>query len=504
MANVTKNIGLSLGADICWPGCYEEIVKRLDLSIPNGEDVIKFNVERVTVEPFNLRQPSRYDVVIDRLTHWFHTSREWIKKAVLMDGLYVLNNPWSLQSMEKHSTYCAMMALGMPIPDTWMVPPRELSPDNPDIYPTLERYGRKFELAEIGEKLGYPLFMKPYDGGAWVGVTKIHNSQQLLRAYEQSGRRVMHLQRAVDPFDLFVRAIGIGPQVHIVRYDPDAPLHDRYKVDFFFVNGEEWNLLIDTCLTINAFFGWEFNSCESLRKDGVFHPIDFANACPDFQVTSLHFHFPDLVKNMIRWSLFCAATGRKKALNLDWQPFFDIAKKDLPYRERLAGYAAIARQRMEHDRFQEFCEKHLSHLDEVAWEFFGTDVAKGYVRQKVAALFPAHEVHAFTEHFFGLIQFWRKCEADRMNAVKERAAATAAEASAPEVVTTPEAVSAPEVATTPEIVETPTVETPTVETPTVETPTVETPTAAAPPPAPAAKPAASPPPKGGKGKKVKH
>ncbi|HEY8379106.1 MAG TPA: hypothetical protein VIK91_21585, partial [Nannocystis sp.] len=237
MATVTKNIGLSLGADICWPGCYEEIVKRLDLSIPHGEDVIKFHVERITVEPFNLRQPCRYDVVLDRLTHWFHTSREWIKKAVLMDGLYVLNNPWSLQSMEKHSTYCAMMALGMPIPETWMVPPREPTPDNPDVYPTMERYGRKFELKEIGEKLGYPLFMKPYDGGAWVGVTKIENPQQLQWAYEQSGRRVMHLQRAVEPFDLFVRAIGIGPQVHIVRYDPGAPLHDRYKVDFFFVNG---------------------------------------------------------------------------------------------------------------------------------------------------------------------------------------------------------------------------------------------------------------------------
>ena len=31
MANVTRKIGLSLGADICWPGCYEEIVKSLNL-----------------------------------------------------------------------------------------------------------------------------------------------------------------------------------------------------------------------------------------------------------------------------------------------------------------------------------------------------------------------------------------------------------------------------------------------------------------------------------------
>jgi hypothetical protein len=71
-----------------------------------------WQVERVTIEPFDLRQPCRYDVVLDRLTHWYPTTREWIKKAILMDGLYVLNNPWAVQSMEKHTTYCAMMAAG--------------------------------------------------------------------------------------------------------------------------------------------------------------------------------------------------------------------------------------------------------------------------------------------------------------------------------------------------------------------------------------------------------
>jgi hypothetical protein len=256
--------------------------------------------------------------------------------------------------------------------------------------------------------------MKPYDGGAWVGVTRISDGDALRRAYEQSGTRIMHLQQAVDPFDLFVRCIGVGPQVYIVRYDPDTALHDRYKVDFFFTSQEEWDLLTDMTLTINAFFGWEFNSCEALRKDGVFHPIDFANACPDFQVTSLHYHFPEMVKNMVRWSIFCAVTGRKMRQTLDWEPFYEVAARDLPFRERLAGYAAIARQRMENDRFVEFCHQHLGHLNEVTWEFFGTELARQFVRDKVAALYPAHEVEQFTEHFWGLIQFWRKTEADRL------------------------------------------------------------------------------------------
>lgn len=418
MANYTRKIGLSLGADLCWPAAYEEIVKNLKLSLPIDGDTVNFEIERVTIEPFDLKQPVKYDVVIDRLTHWYQTTREWIKKAVIMDGLYVLNNPWSLQSMEKHTSYAAMMHLGLPVPETWMVPPKEYSPDLSDAKTTLNRYARLFDLTKVGQSLGYPVFMKPYDGGAWVGVTKINNDQELKAAYEKSGQRLMHVQKAVAPFDLFVRAIGIGPQTHIVKYNPDAPLHGRYEVAFNFVDGAEYQRLTDMCLTINSFFQWEFNSCESLRQNGTFYPIDFANACPDFQVTSLHYHFPVMVKNMIKWSLFCAATKREFKPNLDWSPYYAVVKKDLSFEERLAEYTKIAHQRFETDRFVEFCDKHLAHIDEVVWEFFGTPKAKEIVRAKVAALFPAHEVDQFTDHFFGLIQFWRKTEVDRMAVAK--------------------------------------------------------------------------------------
>jgi len=43
----------------------------------------------------------------------------------------------------------------------------------------------------------------------------------------------------------------------------------------------------------------------------------------------------------------------------------------------------------------------------VALDFFGSDVAKDAVRKKVEALFPAHEVNAFTDLFFQRIQLWR-------------------------------------------------------------------------------------------------
>jgi len=384
-------------------------MSRLDLSIAQGDDTLRFDVERVSIEPFNLQRPVKYDVVIDRLTHWYQTSREWIKKAIILNDLYVYNNPWSLQSNEKQTSYAAMMRLGMPVPETWMIPPKDYNPST-DLQPTLRQYARHFDLGEIGDKISYPLFMKPYDGGAWVGVNKVDNERELRQAYEESGTLVMNLQKGIIPYDYFVRCIGLGPQTRCVNYDPSAPLHDRYGMDYNFLSPEDQSVMEDMTLTINAFFGWDFNSCEALRKEGTWYPIDFANACPDSQVTSLHFHFPWLIKSNIRWSVFCAATQRKMRANLDWAPYLKIADQDMSARERLSAYASIAREYFEADRFEEFCSVHLSHLDEVADDFFASDIVHDAVEQKVRSLFPAHEHEEFTELFWQRIQKGRASE----------------------------------------------------------------------------------------------
>ncbi|HED64144.1 MAG TPA: hypothetical protein ENJ09_01185 [Planctomycetes bacterium] len=414
-----RRIGLSLGADDCWPLCYEGILSDLDLELALGKERVRFEVERVPIVPFSLRAPQRYDLVIDRLTHWYDLSREWIKKSILLDGLYVFNNPWAVQSMEKHTSYCAMMRLGMPIPETWLIPPKEYE-DKPDLNTTLQRYAKMFELGDVGDAVGYPAFLKPFDGGGWVGVSRIENRDDLQRAYDASGKFVMHLQASVEGYERFVRCIGVGPQRRFVNYDPTAPLHARYTKEKDFLSPADELHLEKVLLTINAFFGWDFNSCECLSKDGTWHPIDFANPCPDSQVTSLHIHFPWLIKSILRWSLFCAATKRPVRPTLEWERFFEIADTDLPYAEKLDGYAALARDHFQTDAFDAFCEEHLGDLDEVAWEYFGSDRARDAVHRKVRSLFPEHEWESFTEMFWQDIQAWREEDAAERAATAKR------------------------------------------------------------------------------------
>lgn len=403
MPAVTRHIGLSLGADICWPLAFEQILADSKLNLKVGKDTVQFACERVAVEPFRLQRGCKYDLVVDRLTHWLTIQREWIKKCVLVDGLYVYNNPWSVQAFEKHSTYCAMIALGMPIPATVMVPQKHYEP-KPDLDYTLKAYARLFDLAQLGGDLGYPLFMKPFDGGGWQGVTKVDNEHELRAAYESSEKYLMHLQQAVAGFDLFVRAVGIGPQVRVMKYDPSQPLHGRYTTERDFVGPDDEQVVIDTCLTINTFFGWDFNSVEALRRDGVFHPIDFANPCPDSQVNSIHYHWPWYVISNLKWAVFCAATKRPMRRTLDFEPYYAVAQQDVPYREKLAGYAAIARERLSADAFAEFDRRHLGPLEEAALRWFRSDRCRDAIRRKVAHVYPAHEVDEYSTRFFALVQ----------------------------------------------------------------------------------------------------
>jgi hypothetical protein len=153
--------------------------------------------------------------------------------------------------------------------------------------------------------------MKPFDGGGWRGVSRIDSQGELMRAYDASGQTMMHLQAALEGFDVFVRALGIGPQIRPMRYDPSQPLHARYVIEQDFLSPEKQLEIIRITKVINAFFRWEINSCEAILKDGLLQPIDYANACPDMHLFSLHVNFPWAIKAQLAWTSFCLATGRK-------------------------------------------------------------------------------------------------------------------------------------------------------------------------------------------------
>ena len=406
----TKKIGLLLSDEDDWPVAFEQLHRRLAPRLNLHGGALTTEVERVRIHPFNLRAPTSYDLVIDRLAYWHFHPREWLKKAALVNGVYLLNNPFTFQSMEKHSAYCAMIRLGLPIPDTWLIPTKQ-GPDTEKFRRTASRYHDWFDLPGIAHQIGYPLYMKPFDGGGWRGVSRVGNDWELMAAYDASNQTMMHLQRGLENFDIFVRALAIGPQVNIFHYDPTRPMHDRYQVDSNFLTPEHAAEATAVVKTINAFFRWEFNSCESILKDGILQPIDFANACPDVAIISLHYYFPWAIKSLLAWSLFCVASDRPMRLDMNTHDFLAVADSERSYPEKLAAYEALADAYFDTERFTEFRAAELSHLDQVMWELAQAQEFDDMLVHNVRLIFPPHEHEQFIAHFRGLIAAWVQAEA---------------------------------------------------------------------------------------------
>ncbi len=398
-------IGLLLGAEEDWPRAFEQILHRVGPIVDGAGRRHEVDVERLTVEPFDLADPVRTDLVIDRLAHWYYHPREWLKKAALMDDTYLLNSPFTFQSMEKHSAYCAMLRLGLKIPRTVLVPYKN-PVDNARWAYTSARYNRSFDLDAIADDLGYPMYMKPFDGGGWRGVSRIENRADLHRAYDESGEMLMHLQATVD-YDVFARALSIGPETMVMDFRPEQPMHDRYAVSHGFLSPVGGEQCVAVSRVVNAFFGWEFNSAEMLVKGDQVHPIDYANACPDVAVTSLHYYFPWAMTALVRWSLFCLVTGRRSGVDLRTREYFAIADDDsLDHDAKLREYLRLADAYFTTEPYWEWCAEHLPHLDEQVLEWVSGPDFDRLLRETVASTYPAPEHERFLAHFRGLIDLW--------------------------------------------------------------------------------------------------
>jgi hypothetical protein len=405
-------IGLLLGAEDDWPRAFESLVVRLPVVEHGGERHV-FRTERITNEPFDLRAEPRYELVIDRLGWWYDLAREWIKKCALMNDVYLLNNPFTFQAMEKHSAYCAMIRLGLKVPETWMVPQKLPAPMHRREYMAQKlehmaaRYNRPFDLDEIGAAIGYPLYMKPFDGGQWVGVTRIADAAALHGQYDVSGERLMHLQASVEGFDVFARSLSIGAETTVMRFDPDAPIHERYRVEHDFLAAGVGREVVTISRLVNAFFRWEFNSCENLVRGDEVYPIDYANACPDVALTSLHYYFPWAMEALVKWCVFCIVTGRRMEIDQDKRRYFDVGDRDdLTYEQKLEEYRRLADEYFEVEAYEDFCTAVLPSIRALVVDYFGSPEFDDLLVDVVCSVFPAHEEEPMVARHRGLVAAW--------------------------------------------------------------------------------------------------
>ena len=74
-------VGLLLGTEEDWPAAFEAIMRRMGPVTDVAGEEHTYEVARVTIEPFDLRDRPRQHLVIDRLAYWYYHPREWLKKV---------------------------------------------------------------------------------------------------------------------------------------------------------------------------------------------------------------------------------------------------------------------------------------------------------------------------------------------------------------------------------------------------------------------------------------
>jgi hypothetical protein len=273
-----KRVGILVGREQTFP---ESIIKSINEK-GSGEVV----AEMVTFGGIRLDEPKKYDVIIDRISHEIPYYRATLKRMAL-EGTYVINNPFWWSADDKFFNFSLAAKIGVAIPKTVLLPQHSYIKDITS--ESLRNLEFPIDWQDVIDYVGFPAFLKPFDGGGWKNVSKIHSIEELFTEYNQTGTLCMTLQEGIE-YDHFVRCYCVGKEkVLIMPYDPSKPyLSGMQYVDVDDYLTPELHARVEKdVITICTALGYDLNTVEFAIKDGIPYAIDFMNPAPDAELASV-------------------------------------------------------------------------------------------------------------------------------------------------------------------------------------------------------------------------
>jgi hypothetical protein len=294
-----KRVGLMCGREYAFPPAFIEKVNELGASDGVVAEVVKLGGTY-------MGEASRYAVIVDRISHEVDYYRAFLKHAML-NGTYVINNPFWWTADDKFFNYSVVQKLGVTVPKTVLLPQKGYPRDVDIQQESLRNLDYPLDWDAILEFIGLPAILKPFSGGGWKHVYKIHNKEELWAAYDGTSPYCMTLQEFID-FDHYVRCFTFGKSdIMPVAYDPKER---KYLVIHDYLAPELGTWVVRDAQTINEALGYEMNTVEFAVKDGVPYAIDFLNPAPDFERDRITpFYFDIVVEKMARLVIDRAVNG---------------------------------------------------------------------------------------------------------------------------------------------------------------------------------------------------
>lgn len=307
-----KKIGILFGKERSFPPAF---IAKVNEIAPKG-----IVAEAVSVDKVIQGETSEYAVIIDRISQDVPFYRAFLKNAA-SSGTAVINNPFWWSADEKFFNNALALKVGVPVPKTVLLPSNQWPEDtNQDSFSNL---AYPLDWENIFDYVGFPAYMKPFDGGGWRDVYKVMDQQDLFEKHAQTGRLVMLLQEEIK-FTEYFRCYCLGGKyVHIMPYAPENPHHLRYVV-----NKEQptdpklLKTIEDYVLKLNHALGYDFNTVEFAIRDGVPYAIDFCNPAPDAGLESVgQENFDWIVEHAAKYAIERAEAHVDGQQNLTWGTF---------------------------------------------------------------------------------------------------------------------------------------------------------------------------------------
>jgi hypothetical protein len=296
------------GREYAFPPAFLERVNALGK--PHG-----ITAEFVKLAGTKMGEPSGYHVIVDRISHEVEYYRAYLKHAVL-EGTYVINNPFWWTADDKFFNYAVAQKLGVAVPKTVVLPQKGYPADIDLTAESLHNLDYPIDWDGLLDYVGRPAILKPYSGGGWKHVYKVNDRDDLIRAYDQTSPYCMTLQQFIH-FDQYVRCFTFGKtDIMPVAYDPHLR---RYNVDHAYLSPELGERIVRDARTLNMALGYEMNTIEFAVEDGVPYAIDFLNPAPDFERDRITPHYFEIaVQKMAELAIDRALHGHPQQSWPQW------------------------------------------------------------------------------------------------------------------------------------------------------------------------------------------
>jgi hypothetical protein len=283
-------IGILCGREFSFPPAFIAKVNELGAKEGISADYVKLTGTR-------MGETAQYRVIVDRISHEVDYYRGFLKHAVL-EGTYVINNPFWWTADDKFFNYSVARKLGIAVPKTVLLPQKSYPTDVDITSESLRNLGYPIDWDGLLDYVGRPAILKPFSGGGWKHVHKVHNREELIAAYDTTGPYCMTLQEFID-FEQYVRCFTFGKMDIVpVAYDPKER---RYLVEHKYLTSDLGVRVVKDAQTINSALGYEMNTIEFAIREGIPYAIDFLNPAPDFERDRItDFYFANVVERMAK------------------------------------------------------------------------------------------------------------------------------------------------------------------------------------------------------------